>query len=88
MIYKMSKNDNQKKSAKAVKFGSDVSSGREISVAVPRDLFELYAARVGQVDFIHSMRIDRRKMFAEALDEARIAYDVYAGRARVKSSIR
>ena len=84
----MSKNDNQKKSATAAKSGSDVSAGREISVAVPRDLFELYVARVGQIDFIHSMRIDRRKMFAEAFDEARIAYDVYAEQSRAKVSIR
>lgn len=45
---------------------------------VPSALFQLYVARVGQIDLLHSVRTDKRKMFAEALSEARIAFEVYA----------
>ena len=45
---------------------------------VPSALFQLYVARVGQIDLVHSVRTDKRKMFAEALDEARVALEVYA----------
>ena len=45
---------------------------------VPSALFQLYVARVGQIDLVHSVRTDKRKMFAEALAEARIALEVYA----------
>lgn len=45
---------------------------------VPSALFQLYVARVGQIDLVHSVRTDKRKMFAEALSEARIALEVYA----------
>lgn len=45
---------------------------------VPSVLFQLYVARVGQIDLVHSVRTDKRKMFAEALSEARIALEVYA----------
>ena len=45
---------------------------------VPSELFQLYVARVGQIDLVHSVRTDKRKMFAEALSEARIALEVYA----------
>ena len=40
-------------------------------------LFELYVARVGAVDLIHTARTDKRKMFAEALAEAKVALDVF-----------
>ena len=40
-------------------------------------LFELYVARVGVVDLIHTARTDKRKMFAEALDEAKVALGVF-----------
>lgn len=45
---------------------------------VPSALFQLYVARVGQIDLVHSVRTDKRKMFAEALAEARVALEVYA----------
>ena len=45
---------------------------------VPSALFQLYVARVGQIDLVHSVRTDKRKMFTEALAEARIALEVYA----------
>ena len=45
---------------------------------LPSALFQLYVARVGQIDLVHSVRTDKRKMFAEALYEARIALEVYA----------
>lgn len=45
---------------------------------VPSALFQLYVARVGQIDLVHSVRTDKRKMFAEAFAEARIALEVYA----------
>lgn len=45
---------------------------------VPSALFQLYVARVGKIDLVHSVRTDKRKMFAEALSEARIALEVYA----------
>lgn len=40
-------------------------------------LFSLYAARVNAVDFIHTARTDRRRMFAEALAEAKLALEVF-----------
>lgn len=40
-------------------------------------LFELYVARVGAVDLIHTARTDKRKMFAEALTEAEVALEVF-----------
>lgn len=49
---------------------------------VPSALFQLYVARVGQIDLVHSVRTDKRKMFAEAFDEARIAFEVYADKAK------
>lgn len=49
---------------------------------VPSALFQLYVARVGQIDLVHSVRTDKRKMFAEALSEARIAFEVYADRVK------
>lgn len=49
---------------------------------VPSALFQLYVARVGQIDLVHSVRTDKRKMFAEAFDEARIALEVYADKAK------
>ena len=55
--------------------------GRDMGVKseiVPSALFQLYVARVGQIDLVHSVRTDKRKMFAEALSEARVAFDVYA----------
>lgn len=45
---------------------------------VPSAIFQLYVARVGQIDLVHSVRTDKRKMFAEAFAEARIALEVYA----------
>lgn len=45
---------------------------------VPSALFQLYVARVGQIDLVHSVRTDKRKMFAEALSEALVALEVYA----------
>lgn len=45
---------------------------------VPSALFQLYVARVAQIDLVHSVRTDKRKMFAEALSEARVALEVYA----------
>lgn len=49
---------------------------------VPSALFQLYVARVGQIDLVHPVRTDKRKMFAEALAEAlaeaRVALEVYA----------
>lgn len=45
---------------------------------VPSALFQLYVARVGQIDLVHSVRTDKRKMFAEALAEARVALEVCA----------
>ena len=62
--------------------GSDVQAVRAAEVPkleiVPSALFQLYVARVGQIDLVHSVRTDKRKMFAEALSEARIALEVYA----------
>ena len=49
---------------------------------VPSALFQLYVARVGQIDLVHSVRTDKRKMFAEALDEARVALEVYADKVK------
>ena len=66
--------------------GSDVPAVRAAEVPkleiVPSALFQLYVARVGQIDLVHSVRTDKRKMFAEALAEARIAFEVYADKAK------
>ena len=83
----MSKNDKQKKSAASVKSGSKVSAPVKLPGA-SSDLFKLYVARVGQMDIMHSMWTDKRGMFSHALDEARIAYDVYAEQSRAKVSHR
>ena len=83
----MSKNNKRKKCAVPVKSGPVVSSPVKLP-DVSSELFKLYVARVGQMDIMHSMWTDKRGMFSHALDEARIAYDVYAEQSRVKTSIR
>ena len=83
----MRKNDKQNKIAAPVKKGSKVSASVKLP-GVSSDIFKLYVARVGQMDIARSMWTDKRGMFSQALAEARIAYDVYAGQSRVKTSTR
>lgn len=40
-------------------------------------LFALYVARVNAVDLIHTVRTDKRRMFAEAFAEAKLALEVF-----------
>lgn len=84
----MSKNDKQKKSVALVKSGQDVSAPRKIDGNATSNLFRLYVARVGQIDLVHSVRTDKRKMFDEALDEARIALEVFENKPMAKAGIR
>ena len=74
----MCKNGKRKKCAVSVKSSYTVPVVCEIAGCITSDIFKLYVARVGQIDTVHTMRTDKRKMFLDALDEAHIAYDVYA----------
>ena len=54
-----------------------IMAGPQKVEIVPGALFQLYAARVAQIDLVHSVRTDKRKVFAEALDEAKVALEVF-----------
>lgn len=84
----MSKNGKRGKSAAPIKSDSGVVAVGDVAGVMSSDLFKLYVARVGQMDIARSMWTDKRGMFSQALAEARIAYDVYAGQSRVKTSTR
>lgn len=76
----MSKEDKAKKITRPNKAGCEVRTG-EVDGILPSELFRLYVARVGEIDIEHSI-IDKRQLFAEALHEARVAYEVYANQVK------
>lgn len=46
-------------------------------IKISERLFQLYVARVAAVDLIHTARIDKRKMFVDAFEEAIVAHSVF-----------